>query len=57
MMERGVISDEKHLKVLQSIVVLDPVPMVNVFSGAELSPNARFHDATVLKHETSAVTN
>lgn len=53
----GVILDSKNFKVRKSIIVLNSVSMVDVFSGCELAAQMAFHDDTVLKLEVSANTN
>ena len=45
----GVICDSENLKVFQSIVVLDFVPVVNVLPPLQFSSKVRLHDDTMLK--------
>ena len=49
MMLSGVIRDSENFNVLQSIVVLDPVSVVDVLPSLQLSANVRLHDDTMLK--------
>jgi hypothetical protein len=57
MMEAGMIFDSENLKVLNSVVVLDAVPMMDVLSCEQRSAKMAFHDDTVLKLEIRADTN
>lgn len=50
----GVIFDRQELKVLQSVVVLDPVSVVDVLSSPERAAKMRRHEHTVLQLETVA---
>ena len=49
MMLSGVICDRQQLKVFQSVVVLDSVAVVDVFSLAETPSKVCLHDETMLK--------
>jgi len=44
MMQRGVIAGGAEHEIVDSVVSLDSVQMMNVFSCAESSPNVQFHD-------------
>lgn len=53
----GVILNAKDFKIFKSIIVLDPIAVVDVFSCVESSAKMAFHDDTMLKAEIVADTN
>jgi len=57
MMLSGVIFDRQEFKVLQSIVVFDPVPVVNVLALKKIAAKVRRHDDTVLQLEIVALSD
>jgi hypothetical protein len=57
MMLSGVIFNTKDIKIFKSIVVLNSITMVDMFSGVELAAQMLLHNDTVLKLEISANSN
>ena len=57
MMLSGVIFDRQEFKVLQSIVVLDPVSVVDVLALKKVAAKVRRHDDAVLQLEIVALSD